>query len=99
MLNETREVTRRGANSKLILTIGNTEKIEWKIIGGSCIKMSLRNGNMINYRRRIPVGIQVVVGLLEWHRICPEFVQDSRKILRIGGYSVFISRNGDIIHL
>jgi hypothetical protein len=48
------------------------------------IKMSLRNGKVINDRRRIPVGIQVVVSSPEWHRICPDLVQDSRQILRIG---------------
>ena len=47
-------------------------------------KMSLRNGKVINHRRRIPVGVQVVVSLLEWHRICPDLVQESRQVLRIG---------------
>jgi hypothetical protein len=63
------------------------------------IKKSLRNGKVINHRRRIPVGIQVVVSSLEWHRICPDLVQDSRQIFRIGGYSGFIFGNGDVRHL
>jgi hypothetical protein len=63
------------------------------------IKISLRNGKVINHRRRIPVGIQVVVSSLEWHRICPDLVQDSRQILRIGSYSGPIFGNGDVSHL
>ena len=61
--------------------------------------MGIRNGKVINHRRRIPVGIQVVVSSLEWHRICPDLVQDSRQILRIGSYSGFILGNGDVGHL
>ena len=63
------------------------------------IKTRLRNGKVINHRRRIPVGIQVVVGSLKWDRICPDLVQDSGQILRIGNYSGFIFRNGDVGYL
>jgi hypothetical protein len=62
------------------------------------IEMILRNGKVVNYRRRIPVGIQVVVSLLEWHRICPDLVQESRKIFRIGSYFGFVYGNGDVSH-
>jgi hypothetical protein len=44
----------------------------------------LRNGDVINHGRRIPVGIQVVVSSLEWSRSREELVQVSSEVLRIG---------------
>ena len=90
-------ICRTPEKPKIILTIGSMGKVERKkrII----IKMSLRNGKVINHRRRIPVGIKVVVSSLEWHRMCPDLVQDSRQILRIGSHSGFIFGNGDVSHL
>ena len=44
----------------------------------------LRDGEVINHRRRIPVGIQVVVSSLEWPLNRVEPVQVSNQVLRIG---------------
>jgi hypothetical protein len=48
------------------------------------LRPRLRNGEVINHGRRIPVGIQVVVSSLEWSRNRVELVQVSNQVLRIG---------------
>ena len=56
--------------------------------------MILRNGKVVDYRRRIPVGIQVVVSFLEWHRICPDLVQESRKSFGLAASLVSYTETG-----
>ena len=56
----------------------------------------LRNGDVIDQRRRIPVRIQVVVGSREWSRGRPSLVQETREVSRIGGQSSFEFGNRDV---
>lgn len=59
----------------------------------------LRDGEVIDHRRRIPVGIQVVVSSLEWSLNRVEPVQVSNQVLRIGSESGIKFRNGDVSDL
>ena len=51
---------------------------------GHDIRPRLRSGESIDRGRRIPLGIQVVVGSLEWPCGRPGLVQETREVARIG---------------
>jgi hypothetical protein len=59
----------------------------------------LRNGYVIDYGRRIPLRIQVVISSLEWTHSRPVLVQVSRKVLRVGSKSCIKFGNGDVSDL
>ena len=59
----------------------------------------LHNGDVINHGRRIPVGIHVVVRLLEWPHVRPSFVQKTIDVPRIGSQSGIEFGNGDVSDL
>ena len=57
------------------------------------------NREAINYRGRVPVGIQAVVGLLPAPILCsPVPVEERKKVPRIGSKSRIKLRNGDVGH-
>jgi hypothetical protein len=59
----------------------------------------LRNGNIVKHRGWVPAGIQVVVGSRERSFGRPEPVQDSRDVVRVGGYSFLKHRNWEVSDL
>ena len=59
----------------------------------------LRNWDVINDRRRIPVWVQVIVSTLEWPRVRQRLVQVAGEVPRIGSQSGIEFGNGDVSDL
>ena len=57
---------------------GNTQA------GTAILWPRLRKGHVIDYRRRVPVGIEMVVGSREWPHSRPKLVQVGNNVPRIG---------------
>jgi hypothetical protein len=47
--------------------------------------LHLRNGDVIEHGGWVPIGIQTIVGPREWAPSRPEFMQERREVLRVGG--------------
>jgi hypothetical protein len=59
----------------------------------------LRDREVINHRRRIPVGVQVIVRSLERSRSRPELLKVRNQVLRVGSQFGFEFGNGDVSDL
>jgi hypothetical protein len=56
------------------------------------------NWNVIDHRRRVPAGVQVVVCLQGPFRCCPQLVQVRDEVLRVRSQPRIEFRNWDVGH-
>ena len=56
------------------------------------------NWDVIDHRRRVPVGVQVVVCFQRPFRCCPQLVQERGEVLRVRSHPRIKFRNWDVSH-